>query len=30
MSTGSIDITGWNRVDDSNSSISWTQVTKAA
>ena len=28
--TGDIDITGWNVVDDSNSSISWTEVTKAA
>jgi hypothetical protein len=30
VSTGDIDITGWNVVDDSNSSISWTEVTKAA
>ena len=30
MSTGDLDITGWNVVDDSNSSISWTEVTKAA
>ena len=30
VSTGDIDITGWNVVDDSNSSISWVEVTKAA
>ena len=29
-SLGSLDITAWNVVDDSNSSISWTEVTKAA
>ena len=30
VSTGDLDITGWNVVDDSNSSISWVEVTKAA
>jgi hypothetical protein len=30
ISTGNIGITSWNVVDDSNSAISWVEVTKAA